>query len=98
MTVDLARIRGELDVPIALLPDPALQSILDACTLSQDAACVTTTPGADLERALIRRVGREITARSIPLGSQTTEWGVTYIGRDRILEQLEAPYLRGGFA
>jgi hypothetical protein len=97
--IDLDTLRVRLVLPVSVISDDELQSILDAALESQQAACDTTVRTEGLDRALIRRVGRGVAARGLPLGAQDTEYGQQFIPRwDPILQELEAPYLLGGFA
>lgn len=95
----LPELRQRLQLPESVVTDDELTDILASCRDAQDADCDTTTRTEALDLALIRRVGRDVAARSLPLGSQDTEYGQAYIPRwDPILQELEAPYLRGGFS
>jgi hypothetical protein len=97
--IDLDTLRVRLVLPVSVISDDELQSILDAALGAQQAACDTTVRTEGLDRALIRRVGRGVAARGLPLGAQDTEYGQQFIPRwDPILQELEAPYLLGGFA
>lgn len=100
MPVTVADLRTVLGVTVAVVSDDDLADALAAATISQAADCDVPPGGTpDLDRALIRRVGRDLAARGLPLGASTTEYGTAYIaGRDPILAKWEAPYLRGGFA
>jgi hypothetical protein len=100
VAVDLATLRARLDLPQSVIPDDELQEILDACTLVQaQHISATTPPDAANDRALIRRVGREVSAKGMPMGAGNSEFGQTFVPwNDPILTALEIPYLRGGFA
>ena len=94
--ITLPELRTALDLPQQTLDDTELMRIVDACVDVQKAYIrpdfQTYYPPA-LVQALIRRVGRQVTARGIPLGAQSTEYGTTYIpSNDPILHALEAPY------
>lgn len=99
MSVDIPKLRDRLDLPAAVVSDEELQEILDACLIQQDERCIMPMNAAT-DRALIRRVAREVAAKGMPLGAQATEYGSFYIPgwQDPIIGALEAPYLRGGFA
>jgi hypothetical protein len=100
--IDAGQVRAALALPDSVITDEDLSDVLEAVRITQ--ASVVEYPPAgtdtpDLDRALIRRVAREIAARGLPLGAQTTEYGTSYVPRhDPILNALEAPYLRGPFA
>jgi hypothetical protein len=99
--IDLTTLRSRLDLPATVVSDEELTSILSACREVQAERVVATAGGyAALDRALVRRVGREVAARGMPLGAQATEFGSFYIPSwsDPILESLEGPWLAGGFA
>jgi len=99
VAVDLATLRARLDLPQTVIPDDELQEILDACIEMQAARVIALYPSASLDRALIRRVGREVSAKGMPMGAGNSEFGQTYIPwNDPILTALEADYLLGGFA
>jgi hypothetical protein len=97
--VDVALLRARLMVPVSVVTDEELQSFLDTCLEEQQAVCDADPRTEALDNALIRRVGRMVAARTLPLGAQDTEYGQAFIPRwDPILQELEGPYLRGGFA
>lgn len=100
MAVDLATLRARLDLPQSVIPDDELQEILDACEEMQNARVTPPgIPSASLDRALIRRVGREVSAKNMPLGAGNSEFGQTFVPwNDPILMALEADHLLGGFA
>jgi hypothetical protein len=99
MAVTLDMLRARLDVPDTVVADEEMQEILDACTVQQVQRVGMSAYGPHLDRALVRRVGREIAARGLPLGLANTEFGSTFIPAwDPILQQLEAGDLLGGFA
>ena len=96
--VDLATLRERLDLPATVISDDELQEILDACFILQ-AEHIQAPMNALTDRALIRRVGREVSAKGMPMGAGNSEFGQTYVPfHDPILTALEVPYLRGGFA
>jgi hypothetical protein len=44
-------------------------------------------------------VQRDVAAKGLPLGQAQGEFGTAFVSfRDPIIEENEAPYLRGGFA
>lgn len=97
-TVTLATLRDRLDLPAEVVGDAELAEMLDSCRAVQSAYCEGFGPA--LDRALIRRVAREVAAKGMPLGAQATEYGTFFLPSwsDPVLAALEAPYLRGGFA
>jgi hypothetical protein len=100
VAVDLLTLRARLDLPSSVIPDDELQEILDACAEMQNARVIPPGyPSASLDRALIRRVGREVSAKGMPMGAGNSEFGQTFIPyHDPILEGLESDHLLGGFA
>jgi hypothetical protein len=99
--VDLLTLRARLDLPSSVIPDDELDEILMACQEMQAARTVPIVSGssAALDRALIRRVGREVSAKGMPLGAGNTEFGQAFVPwNDPILIALEADHLLGGFA
>jgi hypothetical protein len=91
----LPTIRAALDLPTEVLDDVQLQSIVYSCAEIQAAYLAADAPedSAALWQALLRRVGRAVSARGLPLGAQNTEFGTTYVpAYDPILQELEAPY------
>lgn len=96
--VDLLMLRDRLDLPATIISDEELQEMLDACSIIQ-AHHILAPMNAATDRALIRRVGAEVAAKGMPLGAQNTEFGTVFVPfHDPVLQRLEAPYLRGGFA
>jgi hypothetical protein len=100
--MDLAVVRDRLDLPASVISDDELDEIVAACAEMQAARTIPPVTGISsaLERALLRRVAREVAAKGMPLGAQNTEWGSFYIPgwNDPILASLEADHLAGGFA
>jgi hypothetical protein len=99
MTLDLATVRGYLQVPATLLTDEDLTRMIGAATADQSARCtVPTTPDgiAALEQALLRRVQREVAARNLPLGMvglDGVEYGPAALAAyDALVEQHERAY------
>lgn len=79
--------------------DPELQDALDAEAAAQRARCrVPSEYPDDLRQALLRRVARNLAARSVPVASFTSfEGGQTATrvpGVDPEVKRLEAPYRR----
>jgi hypothetical protein len=97
--VDLLTLRARLDLPSSVIPDDELNEILNACQEMQAARTMPAGPSGSLDRALIRRVGREVSAKGMPMGAGNSEFGQVFVPyHDPILEGLEADYLLGGFA
>jgi hypothetical protein len=99
MTVDLATVRGYLQVPATLLTDADLTRMLDAARADQSARCTTPTDPegvAALDQALLRRVQREVAARNLPLGMvglDGAEYGPSSLAAyDALVEQHERAY------
>jgi hypothetical protein len=98
MTLDLATVRGYLQVPATLLTDEDLTRMIEAATADQTARC-TIPPApegaAALEQALLRRVQREVAARNLPLGmiGLDAEYGPAALAAyDALVEQHERAY------
>lgn len=101
MAIDLATLRDRLDLPPSVISDEELEEVLAGCIEQQTAIVVPVEGGSvALDRALIRRVAREVAAKGMPLGAQATEYGSFYIPSwsDPIVAALEADHLKGGFA
>lgn len=97
--MDLPTLRQRLDLPVAIIGDEELDEIMAACREDQLSVIGCDPVGPSVDRALVRRVGRAVTARGMPLGTQNTEFGQAFIpAYDPILAQLEAGHLLGGFA
>ncbi len=92
---DPDQVREALGLSAGVIGDTLLAEVVDAAAELQ-AAHLTIPPAgytAALRQALIRRVGRAVNARGIPLGAQNTEFGTMYVPQyDSILQELEAPY------
>jgi hypothetical protein len=99
MPLDLATVRGYLQVPATLLTDEDLTRMIGAATADQLARC--TVPAdpegvAALEQALLRRVQREVAARNLPLGMvglDGVEYGPAALAAwDALVESHERAY------
>jgi hypothetical protein len=94
---DLAEVRAWLGTPVSVISDAQLQTILDGETVAQARACRVpvdplTLPD-DLHEALLRRCGRAVAARGVPLGlagGEGYEFGPTRLPAfDAEIERLE---------
>jgi hypothetical protein len=97
MALDLATVRGYLQVPATLLTDEDLQRMLDAAIADQNARCTVPEGGTPaLDQALLRRVQREVAARNLPLGMvglDGVEYGPAALAAyDALVEQHERAY------
>jgi hypothetical protein len=101
MALDLAAIRGYLQVPATLLTDDDLTRMIAAARADQRARCVVVPTDdaegvAALEQALLRRVQREVAARNLPLGMvglDGAEYGPSALAAyDALVEQHERAY------
>lgn len=88
-------VRDWLKVSVAAIDDAGLQAILDAETTSQARACTVDPFDADHYMALLRRCGRAVAARGVPLGlagSADSEFGpVRLPSFDAEIERYEGP-------
>jgi len=95
VSVTLSAARAWLQVPATSLSDAQLQQVLDAETYAQARACRVDSmyPQPNLEQALLRRVGRSVAARGVPLGLLgDAEFGPTRLPAfDAEIERLEGP-------
>jgi len=95
ISVTLTEVRAWIGVPATSIDDPTLQAVLDAETYAQARACRTDYmwPQPNLAQALMRRVGRTVAARGIPLGMLgDAEYGPTRLPSfDAEIERLEGP-------
>jgi hypothetical protein len=94
-TVD--EVRSWLGVTVTAVSDDVMTEIIAAEEAIQMRVCRFPEDGSypfPLRRALYRRVGREISARQIPLGtSGDAEFGVVRLpGYDAEIARLEASY------
>lgn len=93
-----AEVRDWLGVTESAVPDDVMTEIIDAELTIQQRVCAFPADGVTyptpLRRALYRRVGREVSARQIPLGtSGDAEFGVVRLpGYDAEIARLEASY------
>lgn len=91
-----AELRAWLQVPVSAVDDPQLEQVL-AAEAAVQARAVRLVAEADqphLRQALIRRVGRTIAARGVPLGmiGADAEYGPARLSRwDSEVERLEGP-------
>jgi len=95
VSVSLSEARAWISVPATSIDDAQLQGVLDAETYAQARACRVDAmyPQPNLEQALMRRVGRTVAARGIPLGMLgDAEYGPTRLPSfDAEIERLEGP-------
>ncbi|MFJ9125707.1 hypothetical protein ACIRJS_16590 [Streptomyces sp. NPDC102340] len=94
---EAADVRTWLGVTESAVPDDVMTEIIEAELTIQTRVCAFPDSGiypAPLMRALYRRVGREISARQIPLGtSGDAEFGgIRLPGYDAEIARLEASY------
>lgn len=73
---------------------------LDAALAAQAARCDVSTYGPELHEAALRRTTRDLSAKGMALGVyDSPDFGQMYLPRwDAVTNNLEAPYLLGGFA
>ena len=95
VSVTLSDARAWIGVPATSIDDAQLQRVLDAETYAQAKACRVDSmyEQPNLEQALLRRVGRTVAARGIPLGMLgDAEYGPTRLPSfDAEIERLEGP-------
>lgn len=94
---EAADVRAWLGITESAVSDDVLTEIIEAELTIQTRVCAFPEDGtypAPLKRALFRRVGREVSARQIPLGtSGDAEFGVIRLpGYDAEIARLEASY------
>jgi hypothetical protein len=91
----VADVRAWLAVSPAAIDDAQLQAILDGETTAQARACTVDPFTADHNLALLRRCGRAVAARGVPLGlagSADSEFGpVRLPSFDAEIERYEGP-------
>jgi hypothetical protein len=97
MPLDLATVRGYLQVPATLLSDDDLLRMFNTAKVDQAQRC--TLPDGEapaLDQALLRRVQREVAARNLPLGMvglDGVEYGPAALAAyDALVEQHERAY------
>lgn len=89
---DLAATRHWCGATVQSITDTELQRVLDAEVYNQASACTTDPYSPDLYQAVLRRVGRVLAARGIPLGMTpgSAEFGPTRLAQfDAEIERLE---------
>ena len=89
---DLAQTRAWTGAAVTSMSDEQLTMVLAAETGNQAGACTTDPYTADLHQAVLRRVGRELAARGIPLGMTpgSAEFGPARLAQfDAEIERLE---------
>ena len=102
---DLEEVRRWLSLPATSLQDEDLTRVLEAeadlqaeaCHLPVDASGEFYAPTAAHTQALYRRVGREVAAKSLPLGvmGADSEYGPSRLSRwDAEIDRLEGPSRR----
>jgi len=78
---------------------PGLDEAMSTALASQAASCAIDPYTDPLRLAAIRRAAREYTSRPFTLGiTDVGEFGVARVGRDPLIDELEAPYKLGAFA
>ena len=97
--LDLATVRAYLKVPATALSDEDLTRMLDAQRADQKARCAAPVSPEDvaaLDQALLRRVQREVAARTLPLGMvglDAAEYGPQRLPYfDSLVEEHERAY------
>lgn len=100
----VTQVRAWLKVTADDISDPALQQVIDAEAQDQARKCRWQPPPpadpvpypAQLAQAVLRRVGRELAARGVPLGvSAADEFGsVRLPANDAEIARLEGTYRR----
>jgi hypothetical protein len=92
---DVAQVREYLGASSSGHSDLEVSGALAAEVAAQRRVCRSIGYPPDLVEALLRRVGRNLAARSIPLGVQAQEFGALYVGgTDPEIRRLEAPWRR----
>lgn len=89
---DLAQTRKWTGATAQSISDEELTMVLAAETGNQASACTVDPYTADLYQAVLRRVGRVLAARGIPLGMTpgSAEFGPTRLAQfDAEIERLE---------
>ena len=92
----LAEVRAWLQVPASAVSDEQLGLVLAAEEAVQARACrlVDLEPQPNLAQALLRRCGRTVAARGVPLGmiGADSEYGPSRLARwDAEIDRLEGP-------
>jgi len=92
----IAEVRAWLQVPASAVSDEQLTLVLEAEAAVQGRACRLVDGAAQphLAQALLRRCGRTVAARGVPLGllGADAEYGPTRLSRwDAEIERLEGP-------
>jgi len=90
-----AQVRARLGLPLSAVPDLELQEVLEGEVDSQNIACQTTPYLADLREALYRRVARALSAKGLPLGVMSDEFGTTSLrATDAEIMRWEGPHMK----
>lgn len=90
----VAQVRNWTGVTVGSISDTDLQIIIDAEVCAQARVCRVDPYTPDLYQAVLRRCGRELAARGIPLGvtSGESEYGPARLATfDAEVERLEGP-------
>ena len=98
----LEEVRRWLNLPATVLQDEDLTRVLEAeaglqasaCRIPLDVAGTAYAPLAEHTQALLRRAGREIAAKGLPLGvmGADSEYGPSRLSRwDAEIDRLEGP-------
>ena len=91
----VTQVRNWTGVTVGSIADADLQIIIDAELCLQAKVCRVDPYIAPLYQAVLRRCGRELAARGIPLGmtSGESEFGPARLAAfDAEVERLEGPY------
>ena len=95
----LASIPTGNDLAEWLSVDPAtvgLDAAISAALSAQSAVCIVEPYVEPLRLAALRRAAREWHSRAMPLGyTDNGEYGLARVGRDYLIRELEADYIRG---
>lgn len=92
---DLEAVRAWIGVSATVMPDDQLQTVLDAELAAQAQVCQVEPWADQLTQAIYRRVGREVAAMGLPLGTLApdSEYGGAQLPRyDAEVERLERPF------
>lgn len=90
----VGQVREWTGVSVASISDAALGLVVDAEIVNQARVCRVCPYAPDLYQAVLRRCGRELAARGIPLGmsSAESEYGPARLASfDAEVERLEGP-------
>lgn len=91
----LDQVRKWTGVTVTSISDVELQIVIEAEVVGQAEVCRVEPYNAALYQAVLRRCGRELAARGVPLGmtSGESEYGSTRLSAfDAEIERLEGPF------